>query len=67
MAILVSDTPPAASQDHLSPQQDTFQECGAHGNSGYTYSTSSCRGKLPPGSLDTEVMGERRGFGWCAE
>lgn len=40
MAILVSDTPPAASQDHLSPQQDTFQECGAHGNSGYTYSTS---------------------------
>lgn len=35
MAILVSDTPTAAKQDHLSPQQDTLQECGTHGESGH--------------------------------
>lgn len=36
-AILVSDTPPVAKEDHLSPQRDAVQECGAHSHSGCTY------------------------------
>lgn len=53
MAIFVSDTPPAAREDHLSTQRDTLQECGAHSDSDSTYMLV----KVPPASFDTEAGG----------
>lgn len=65
MAILVSDPPLPPKQDHLSPQQDTLQECGAHGDSGYTY--NAVRAVSEAATRELRYRGGEWGCAWWVE